>query len=229
MLGLGIDTTGSSCAVALWEGNDLKYAFAKHMNRGYAESLFPMVDRALLDSGLTYKNIDVVGVATGPGSFTGLRVGLSAARGLGLGLNCDLYGVTTFYAAALATARKIGRDNTNNLWVILNSRRKKFFMQRFKLRSGSLEAISPPVSSDEGSILRELSVARSIITGDGAQQLCLNNELKKKVQIISDCRKSSAALIAELAANSEDSLKQGQLNALYINSPQVTLAAGHMG
>ena len=77
MLGLGIDTTGSSCAVALWADDKLKYSLAKNMNRGYAEVLMPMVDQALLETGLAYKNIDVVGVATGPGSFTGLRVGLS--------------------------------------------------------------------------------------------------------------------------------------------------------
>ena len=224
MLSLGIDTTGSSCAVALWADDVLKFSGAQNMNRGYAEKLMPMIDRALLETGLTYKNIDVVGVATGPGSFTGLRVGLSAARGLSLGLNCDLYGVTTFYAAALACVRKIGSNDITNLCVILNSRRSNFFLQKFKLRSGFLETVGRPVSSDESSILRTLANSRSIITGDGAMQIQLSNDLKKQTQIIPDSRKSCVALIAELAAKRDTSQAQTKLSPLYINPPQVTLA-----
>lgn len=228
MLGLGIDTTGSSCAVALWADDKLKYSLAKNMSRGYAEVLMPMVDQALLETGLTYENIDVVGVATGPGSFTGLRVGLSAARGLSLGLNCDLHGVTTFYAAALASARKIRSNDPSNLWVILNSRRSNFFLQKFKLRSGSLEEAGEPVSADESFILRNLVGSRSIITGDGSVQIRLNNQLKKKVKIIPDCRKSSVGVIAELAVRESSSKSRGSLKALYINAPQVNLDRNQM-
>ena len=229
MLGLGIDTTGSSCAVALWADDKLKYSFEKNMYRGYAEVLMPMVDRALLETGLEYKNIDVIGVATGPGSFTGLRVGLSAARGLSIGLNSDLHGVTTFYAAALACARKVTSNDPSNLWVILNSRRSNFFLQKFKLRSGSVEDVGEPVSADESFILRNLAGSRSIITGDGSVQIRLNNELKKKVQIIPDCRKSSVGLIAELAVRKGSSKSQGSLNALYLNAPNVNLVRKPLG
>ena len=229
MLGLGIDTTGSSCAVALWADDKLRYSLAKTMNRGYAEVLMPMVDQALLETGLTYPDIDVVGVATGPGSFTGLRVGLSAARGLSIGLNCDLHGVTTFYAAALACARKVKSNDPSNLWVILNSRRSNFFLQKFKLRSGSLEDAGEPFSADESFILRNLVGSRSIITGDGSAQIPLNNQLKKKIQIIPDCRKSYVGFIAELAVRKGSSKSQGSLNPLYINAPQVNLARKQMG
>ncbi|MEC8622287.1 MAG: tRNA (adenosine(37)-N6)-threonylcarbamoyltransferase complex dimerization subunit type 1 TsaB [Pseudomonadota bacterium] len=229
MLGLGIDTTGSSCAVALWSDDKLKYSLAKNMNRGYAEVLMPMVDQALLETGLTYPDIDVVGVATGPGSFTGLRVGLSAARGLSIGLNCNLHGVTTFYAAALACARKVTSNDPSNLWVILKSGRPNFFLQKFKLRSGSLEDAGEPFSADESSILRNLVGSRSMITGDGSAQIRLNNQLKKKVQIIPDCRKSCVGLIAELAVRKGSSKSQGSLDALYINAPQVNLARKQMG
>ena len=229
MLGLGIDTTGSSCGVALWADDKLRYSLAKNMNRGYAEVLMPLVDQALLETGLTYKDIDVVGVATGPGSFTGLRVGLSAARGLSIGLNCNLHGVTTFYAAALACARKVTSNDPRNLWVILNSGRPNFFLQKFKLRSGSLEDAGEPFSADESFILRNLVGSRSIITGDGSAQIRLNNQLKKKIQIIPDCRKSYVGLIAELAVRKGSSKSQGSLNALYISAPQVNLARKQMG
>lgn len=70
------------------------------MRRGQAERLFPMLDEVLAEAGVHYQDLDAIGVATGPGNFTGLRIAVSAARGLALSLGIPAVGVTLFDALA---------------------------------------------------------------------------------------------------------------------------------
>ncbi|WP_299028466.1 tRNA (adenosine(37)-N6)-threonylcarbamoyltransferase complex dimerization subunit type 1 TsaB [uncultured Sulfitobacter sp.] len=69
------------------------------MAKGQAETLFPTIEGFLKDSGWTLADIDVIGVATGPGNFTGIRISVSAARGLGLALGIPVFGITQFELA----------------------------------------------------------------------------------------------------------------------------------
>jgi tRNA threonylcarbamoyl adenosine modification protein YeaZ len=68
------------------------------MKRGHAEALMPLIDRVMKASGLPYLGLDRIAVTTGPGSFTGLRVGISAARGIGLAADKPVVGLTTLSA-----------------------------------------------------------------------------------------------------------------------------------
>ena len=72
------------------------------MTRGHAEALFPMIEEVLAELGASFEDLTRVAVCTGPGSFTGLRVGISAARGLALGRGIPAVGVTRFEAIAAA-------------------------------------------------------------------------------------------------------------------------------
>lgn len=94
---LGIDTAANQCAVALVDGERV-WRRAEAMARGHAEALFPMIDAVLAESGTTIQHITRIGVCTGPGSFTGVRIGVAAARGLSLGLSVPAIGVTRFEA-----------------------------------------------------------------------------------------------------------------------------------
>lgn len=99
---LAIDTSAGQCAVALLDGARWEVR-AEPMTRGHAEALFPMIDAVLAAMGAKHSDLGRVAVCTGPGSFTGLRVGIAAARGLALGCGIPSVGVTRF--EALATAR----------------------------------------------------------------------------------------------------------------------------
>jgi tRNA threonylcarbamoyladenosine biosynthesis protein TsaB len=102
MLILAIDTALEACAVALLDSET--GAFRAHesqlMARGHAEALMPMIDRVMRAAGLSFGQLDRIAVTVGPGSFTGLRVGISAARGLGLAADKPVVGVTTLSAYA---------------------------------------------------------------------------------------------------------------------------------
>jgi tRNA threonylcarbamoyladenosine biosynthesis protein TsaB len=98
---LALDTTLDHCSVALIDGARTLAALSRQMQRGHAERLAPMVDEAMKAGGLAFAALDRIAVTTGPGSFTGLRVGLAFARGLAVALSRPCIGVSTLEALAL--------------------------------------------------------------------------------------------------------------------------------
>jgi tRNA threonylcarbamoyladenosine biosynthesis protein TsaB len=111
MICLAIDTSGPNCAVWLGRAtaDDGELATlaeqVERIGRGHAERLMPMVEEALRSAGLAFADLDRIAVATGPGSFTGVRVGVAAARGLALALGIPALGIDSLETLA-AEARQ---------------------------------------------------------------------------------------------------------------------------
>ena len=95
---LAFDTSGPHCSAALLIGGKIVATRHEEMTRGQAERLFPMLDDVMGDIGAVWEEIDAIGVGTGPGNFTGIRIAVSAARGLALSLGIPAIGVTSFEA-----------------------------------------------------------------------------------------------------------------------------------
>ncbi|TMV10187.1 tRNA (adenosine(37)-N6)-threonylcarbamoyltransferase complex dimerization subunit type 1 TsaB [Ruegeria sediminis] len=98
---LGFDTSAAHCAAALLRGDRIIASMAEAMSRGQAERLMPLLEETLAAGGVSWRQIDALGVGVGPGNFTGIRISVSAARGLALGLGIPAVGVTGFEARAL--------------------------------------------------------------------------------------------------------------------------------
>lgn len=98
---IAIDTALKACSVAVLDGDKVCAVISEAMERGHAEAVAPMVAAAIAQSGLNFSELERVAVTTGPGSFTGLRVGLAFARPLALALEVDCVGVSTLEALAL--------------------------------------------------------------------------------------------------------------------------------
>lgn len=121
---LVIDTATEACSVALFAGGVLAASDHALMGRGHAERLVPMI-AGLPDRG----RADAVLVNCGPGSFTGVRVGLAAARALGLAWNVPVRGYTTHaLVAAMALA---ARPDTSGLDVVMTGGHGEYFVQTF--------------------------------------------------------------------------------------------------
>lgn len=102
MLILAIDTALDACAAAVLDTSASKFIAqeSQAMKRGHAEALMPLIARVMKASGVAFSDLDRIAATTGPGSFTGLRVGLSAARGIALAAGKPVVGVTTLTAYA---------------------------------------------------------------------------------------------------------------------------------
>ncbi|KIC16959.1 tRNA (adenosine(37)-N6)-threonylcarbamoyltransferase complex dimerization subunit type 1 TsaB [Leisingera sp. ANG-Vp] len=97
---LGFDTSAAHCAAALLRGEQLLCARLEGMTRGQAERLMPLLEELLAESGVSWQDLNAIGVGVGPGNFTGIRIAVSAARGLALGLDIPAVGVDGFEARA---------------------------------------------------------------------------------------------------------------------------------
>ena len=102
MLILAIDTALDACAAAVLDTDASKIVAqeSQPMKRGHAEALMPLIARVMKESGVAFTALDRIAVTNGPGSFTGLRVGLSAARGIALAAGKPVVGLTTLSAYA---------------------------------------------------------------------------------------------------------------------------------
>jgi tRNA threonylcarbamoyladenosine biosynthesis protein TsaB len=120
---LAIDTAAPRLQLALLT-DDRVDTLVEDMAQGQAERIFPAIDELLTRNGVAYKDLARLAVTTGPGSFTGLRIGLSAARGLALALNIPAIGVPSLLALSLAT-------QCDPVAVLLDARRDEAYFQLF--------------------------------------------------------------------------------------------------
>jgi tRNA threonylcarbamoyl adenosine modification protein YeaZ len=97
---LGFDTSAAHCAAALLHGDEILVSKLEEMKRGQAERLMVLLEEVLAEGGAAWGDLDAIGVGIGPGNFTGIRIAVSAARGLALGLGVPAVGVTGFEARA---------------------------------------------------------------------------------------------------------------------------------
>lgn len=121
---LSIDTCLNACSVAVLDGERVLAAVSEPMVRGHQERLASMVRETMGEAGLAFGDLDRIGVAVGPGSFTGLRVGLAFAKGLGAALGKPVVGVGSLEALA--------GERTGLVVAAVDARRGQVYVQAFQ-------------------------------------------------------------------------------------------------
>jgi tRNA threonylcarbamoyladenosine biosynthesis protein TsaB len=144
MLILAIDTALDACSAGVLDtdGGQLIALESQPMKRGHAEALMPLIQRVMDRSGVVFATLDRIAVTTGPGSFTGLRVGLSAARGIGLAAHKPVVGLTTLTAYA---APIVGQNADQPIVSAIDARHEHVYFQVVSGNGGSL--VRPQVTS----------------------------------------------------------------------------------
>ncbi len=122
---LAIDTANARLQLGLLRADQRVDTLVEDMPKGQAERLFPAIAELLARNGIGYPDLTRVAATTGPGSFTGVRIGLSAARGLGLALGIPVIGVPSLLAISLS-----GPPHTP-VAVLLDARREEAYFQHF--------------------------------------------------------------------------------------------------
>ena len=167
MLIFAIDTALESCSAAIFD-TDTETVIAHEsmaMARGHAEALMPLIARVIGKSQLTFAQIDRIAVTTGPGSFTGLRVGIAAARGLGLAAGKPVVGLSTLSAFA---APFIAADDALPVAVAIDARHGHVYLQ--VTASGGRTVVTPRVVPIEEAV-RLARGGKVRLTGNAADLL----------------------------------------------------------
>ncbi|HVO16930.1 MAG TPA: tRNA (adenosine(37)-N6)-threonylcarbamoyltransferase complex dimerization subunit type 1 TsaB [Alphaproteobacteria bacterium] len=166
MMVLGLDSAAGACSAALWRDGAVVARRLALMERGHAEALMPMAQAAMAEAGAGFAALDGIGVTVGPGAFTGLRIGLAAARGLALAADIPAVGITTFeaLAAAVPEAERAGRT----LLAAVDSKRADVYVQLFDAR---LAPLTEPAALPVAEVAALLPPGPLLTVGDGVALL----------------------------------------------------------
>ena len=169
MLLLAINTAGPDCAVALARsgagGGEILAQESERIGRGHAERLMPTIEDLLSEAGVAFADLDRIVVTTGPGSFTGVRVGIAAARGLALALDIRCVGVNSLEALALPVSRQ---EHTGTVVAALDAKRGEVYLLARDLASHHTQ-IEATALHVEGVADRLRQAIRPLfVTGSGA-------------------------------------------------------------
>lgn len=138
MIVLAIDTAGIDCSAALFDSSagKLLSAVSEEIGKGHAERLMAVIDQALDEAGVDLHAIGKIAVVIGPGSFTGIRVGVAAARGLALSLGLECVGVSTL--ETLAASHLATAPSSGPVLVAMDAKREEIYAQAFAADGSAL-------------------------------------------------------------------------------------------
>jgi tRNA threonylcarbamoyl adenosine modification protein YeaZ len=198
---LALDTALAACSAAVLDTVDggIIASESLAMVRGHAEALMPLLARVIQTAGLAFRDLDRIVVTTGPGSFTGMRVGIAAARGFGIATKVPVVGVTTFSAYA---APYLGADDTSPVVVVIDARHAQVYLQVFA--PGGRTLIAPRVAPLSEAV-RAASEVSSHIVGSAAQIVAASLAPTAPPPVTIDARDApDIAWIAQIGAVAAD-------------------------
>jgi tRNA threonylcarbamoyladenosine biosynthesis protein TsaB len=190
---LAIDTALEACSVAVVGDRRQPVVASEIVGRGHAERLFGMIDSAMDEAGMDFADLDRIAVTVGPGSFTGLRVGIAAVRGIALVVGCPVIGIGTLDVHA-ASARALAGNVP--VVAVLDARRGEVYCQRFAASGAALGA--PAVGSPE-SVVAEVADG-DVLAGAGADIVAAALPSGCMVPIVHRRSVPDVRVLAEVAA-----------------------------
>lgn len=216
MIILAIDTALSACSAAVLAGGRVLAAGSEPMVRGHQERLAPMVAEVMAEAGIDFRKLDRIGVTAGPGSFTGLRVGLAFAKGLSLALDAPAVGIGSLEALARSLPPKEARPD-EVVAACVDARRGQVYLQVFRDGRAWDE---PQAASAEDAVVEIQRIAgdRHIqLAGSGAAILAPHLPRAG----ISSAQVPDPVVVARLAAAAEPR----PLAPIYLRAPDAKLPA----
>lgn len=236
---LGIDTSTAVASVALVEGGKVvreevhagHNASSSSGHANHSEILLPLVDSVLTKASVSLSDISAMAVSIGPGSFTGLRIGLSTVKGLAYGSNIPVVGVPTLLALAMRVS-----DWEGLICPLLDARKKEVYAALFKRAEGRLERLTEDGVSSHEKVFEEIRALRSsgpcLFIGDGIRvygDLIRASLGERSLLASGDAYPSTATAVARLAEERvlhEEFDPLGPLSPLYLRPSEAEAKRG---
>ncbi len=171
MMVLGIETSTTVCGVAICRDGEIVAKSEKEGRNIHSESILSLVHEAIADSGINLGDIDGIAVSAGPGSFTGLRIGLSVAKGLVFATGKKLLAVPTLEALAYRVVMNKNTLIQTDVLAALDARRDEVYCQLFQVEEGRLSAEKGPRAMHVAEVVGEIGSKPVLLIGDGNRKL----------------------------------------------------------
>lgn len=216
---LSIDSSAKTASVAVTDGTTLISECFVNAGLTHSRTLMPMVDNALSQADLKIENIDAFCVNAGPGSFTGIRIGVAAVKGLALATNKPCSGVSTLESIAYNFI-----DENAIVCAAMDARCNQVYAALFDIDNGIVTRICDDYAVPISELSLEIAKMDKtvILAGDGAE-LCYNamKDSVKNVKLSAEFRRYQRAYGAALAALTHDNFIDSSLLApVYLRMPQ---------
>lgn len=224
---LAIETATDVCGVAVVQ-NQIVIALRERAEKYvHSEKLLPMIDEALRDASISPKHIDAVAVSIGPGSFTGLRIGLSTAKGLALSLGKPVIAVPTLDALAYTFFRAKGKASASVVCPMIDAKRDEAFFCFYRIDAAGVSRQSEYAIAPKSKIV-EMAPASTIFVGDGAKGMGVSREFdaSKRFNPSLVCSAESVGLVAESAGVKLSPEELSSLEPLYLREFIATQPGG---
>lgn len=162
---LGIDTATAWLSIALWSPAEERLLAERALlaERRHAALLLPTLHELLAEASSSLAEVGAIGVGIGPGSYTGLRVGLATAQGLASGLDCSLAGVDSLEAAAWA---RLAPEESG--WLTLDARRGNVYAGLYERQAGSVSTLQEPIKIASAELAERARSDRQAVLEAGA-------------------------------------------------------------
>ncbi|WP_421305880.1 tRNA (adenosine(37)-N6)-threonylcarbamoyltransferase complex dimerization subunit type 1 TsaB [Aeromonas veronii] len=146
---LAVDTATEACSAALLVGDKL-FSRWEVAPRDHTRKILPMVQAVLEDAGISLSDLDAIAFGRGPGSFTGVRIGISVAQGLAFGAGVPLIGISTLAAMAQGAYR---RDGAEQVLTAIDARMNEVYFGRYELIDGRMQLVGDEVVSEPAALV----------------------------------------------------------------------------
>ena len=193
MLILNIETSTKVCGVSITKDGVFFDHIESKEGNSHAANLAPFVDKLIIRNKLDYSDLSAVAISQGPGSYTGLRIGTSLAKGLCFALDIPLIAINTLHSMA-AYAKQLHGDNSQVLFrPMIDARRMEVYSQAFDFDLNNKSDIEAIVI-DEGSFQLELEANTVLFFGDGAAK-CFDIIKHPNAILVNDAEASALGMI----------------------------------
>lgn len=213
MMLLSLDSSAVTASVALTDGDTvIKSEFVKS-GLTHSETLMPMITRVM--SGHSYDELDAVAVTAGPGSFTGVRIGVSTVKGIAFNNNIPCFSISTLEAIAYNFA-----DTDTVVCAVMDARRMQFYNALFKVENSQVIRLCDDRAISLEDLREELKdYEKVVVAGDGAFVCCQNLGLDNCV-IADDDRMYQNALGVAKATSDKMPMSAKALMPVYLRQSQ---------
>jgi tRNA threonylcarbamoyladenosine biosynthesis protein TsaB len=220
---LALESAGLACSALVAAGDTILYSERIEGRHGQAEALLPIIDAVVRRAGLTPAMLELVAVSVGPGSFTGIRVGLAAARGIALATRAAIVGVSNFEAVAAGLSTSDHCD-FRHILVALESRREDVYVQLFDRARNPVGNPAAVMPAALGKMLNEqIGAAPVLIAGDAARRAASALPHREDIAVLEGSAPDAAGVLR--ASRSRWLTAGGDApRPLYLRPPDVTVA-----